>query len=208
MPGVHVIDHPLAQHHLTSVRDVSSGPDAFRRHMKQLVSILALEATRDLGVRERIVQTPLCEAPGRELDSSVVLLPILRAGLAMVEPFLDLIPSAQVRHLGLYRDEETALPVQYYNRLPAEKPADVAFILDPMLATGGSATLAIKALRHWRIETILLVSIIASTKGVEAVLSELPGATVFVCAIDPELNDRKFIVPGLGDAGDRLFNTV
>lgn len=208
MPGVHVVDHPLVQHHLTCLRDATTPPEAFRRHARQLVTMLAFDATRRLQVRERPISTPLCPMTGRELSTSVVLVPILRAGLAMVDPFLELIPQAHVRHLGLYRDEETARPVQYYNKLPADEPNEAAFILDPMLATGGSATAALEALTRWGVKQISLVALIAATTGVEAVQDRFPQTEIHVCGIDPELNSRKFIVPGLGDAGDRMFNTV
>ena len=145
----------------------------------------------------------LAAAPGLALG----LVPILRAGLGMVDPLLDLLPTAEVWHLGLFRDEATARPVAYYNKISEHEAVDVAFILDPMLATGGSARLALSALRDWGVSTIKLLSIIASQEGILQVQSEFPETQVFVCAVDPELNEHKFIVPGLGDAGDRAFNT-
>jgi uracil phosphoribosyltransferase len=134
--------------------------------------------------------------------------PILRAGLGMVDPILDLIPSAEVWHLGLYRDEETAQPVEYYSKLPASGPLDVALVVDPMLATGGSATVALAALERWGVKRLKILSIIAARPGIEAVHRQFPVADIYVCAVDPELDSRKFIVPGLGDAGDRIFHTL
>ena len=141
------------------------------------------------------------------LSQRIGLIPILRAGLGMVDPILNLIPSAEVWHLGLYRDEATARPVEYYSKLPQTKPVDVALITDPMLATGGSATAALSTLQRWGVRNLKILSIIASKFGVEAVQQAFPAADIYVCAVDPELNDRKFIVPGLGDAGDRIFST-
>lgn len=207
MSAAHVLDHPLAVHHLTQLRSVNTGPSAFRLHVRQLVKLLAYEATRDLETRDIEVQTPLCATRGAEVTTTIGLVPILRAGLGMVDPLLTLLPAAQVWHLGLYRDEKTAEPVEYYRKLPVGNPVEQAFVLDPMLATGGSATLALGALRQWGVPRLKLLSIIASQPGVERVQQEFPQAAIHVCAVDPGLNDRSFIVPGLGDAGDRTFNT-
>jgi uracil phosphoribosyltransferase len=201
------VRHPLVQHHLTQLRDQGTSPVEFRALIRRLSTLLAYEATRDLAVQDRLIQTPITSAVGATLTPQIALAPILRAGLGMLDPILDLIPEAEVWHLGLYRDEETALPVNYYNKLPKTRPADVAFVLDPMLATGGSATAAIESLLRWGVPCIKLLSIIASREGVEAVSHRFPETQVFVCAVDDELNSRKFIVPGLGDAGDRTFNT-
>jgi uracil phosphoribosyltransferase len=134
--------------------------------------------------------------------------PILRAGLGMVDPILDLVPTAEVWHLGVYRDERTAKPVEYYSKIPATEPVDVALVLDPMLATGGSAVAALSTLKEWGVPNMKLLSIIASREGVKTIEEQFPQAQVYVCAVDPTLNDRKFIIPGLGDAGDRTFNTL
>jgi uracil phosphoribosyltransferase len=142
------------------------------------------------------------------LAQRVGLVPILRAGLGMVDPILELIPTAEVWHLGLYRDEATARPVEYYSKLPATEPVDVALVIDPMLATGGSATAALAALKRWGVAHTRLLSIIAAREGIQAVQEQFPKTKIYACAIDPELNGRKFIVPGLGDAGDRIFNTL
>jgi uracil phosphoribosyltransferase len=208
MSHVFESDHPLVRHHLTQLRDTNTKPVEFRAAIRRLTSLLAVEASRDLNVRERSIQTPLTEMVGSELQSQIGLVPILRAGLGMVDPMLDLIPDAEVWHLGLYRDEATAQPVKYYNKLPQTRPVDVAFVLDPMLATGGSAIAAIESLRDWGVRSIKLLSIIAAREGIEAVSGWFPEIQIFVCAIDAELNVNKFIVPGLGDAGDRAFNTL
>jgi uracil phosphoribosyltransferase len=208
MSGVFEVHHPLIQCHLTRLRDKSTPPPEFRQLVHRLASLLAYEATKDLQTEAVVVQTPLTSTEGSRLAQRIGLVPILRAGLGMVEPVLELIPSAEVWHLGLYRDEETAKPVKYYSKLPEERPVDVALILDPMLATGGSVMAALTTLRQWGVPQVKLLSLIASEEGVKLVESEFPESQIYVCQIDPDLNDRKFIVPGLGDAGDRIFNTV
>lgn len=202
------VAHPLIQLHLTRLRDQATTPSLFRSSVRRLAALLAYEATKDLTTRETSVQTPLTETNGVELDQRIGLIPILRAGLGMIDPVLDLLPSAEVWHLGLYRDEATAKPVRYYDKLPAQRPVDVAIILDPMLATGGSAMAALMTLREWGVKQAKVVSLIASREGVDTVESQFPEAQIYVCQVDPELNDQKFIVPGLGDAGDRIFNTL
>ena len=208
MSGVFEVQHPLIACHLTRLRDKTTPSPEFRQLVNRLASLLAYEATKDLRTAPVAVQTPLTRADGRQLTQRIGLIPILRAGLAMVEPVLDLIPSAEVWHLGLYRDEETAKPVKYYSKLPPERPVDVALILDPMLATGGSVVAALTTLRDWGVPHVKLLSLIAAEEGVKLVESAFPDSQIYVCQIDPDLNDRKFIVPGLGDAGDRIFNTV
>jgi uracil phosphoribosyltransferase len=202
------VDHPLIKHHLARLRNVLTPPNEFRGLAHCLAGLLAYEATKDLAVESTTVETPLAVAPGGRISQRIGLVPILRAGLSMVDPVLQLIPSAEVWHLGLYRDEETAQPVEYYSKLPAARPVDVALILDPMLATGGSAVSAMAALRRWGVHQLKLLSIIAAPEGVREVQNRFPDSQIFVAAIDQRLNDRKFIVPGLGDAGDRLFNTL
>ena len=199
--------HPLAEHHLTALREASTPSASFRQHLRQLATRLAAEASRDLPTTARPLRTPVAETTGSRLAVTVGIVPILRAGLSMVEPLLDLITDAHVWNLGLYREEETTLPVAYKSHLPVEAQDGVAFIVDPMLATGGSACAALDALRRWGVPKVKLVSIIAAEAGIGRVEREFPGTDIHVCAVDPELNDRKFIVPGLGDAGDRTFNT-
>jgi len=206
----HLIEvrHPLVDHHLARLRDRSTPPSEFRQLLHRLAVLLAYEATQDLVTRETEVVTPLTKTTGRMLADRVGLIPILRAGLGMVEPVLDLIPSAEVWHLGVYRDEATARPVEYYSKIPSSEPVDVALVLDPMLATGGSACSALATLRAWGVPRVKLLSMIASRAGIDKVWTEFPQTKIHVCAVDPVLNDRKFIVPGLGDAGDRSFNTL
>ena len=208
MSIVHEVAHPLIQHHLATLRDKSTPPDEFRRLVQRLAVLLAYEATRDLDTEACEVETPLTRTTARRLSQRIGLVPILRAGLGMVDPLLDLLPEAEVWHLGLYRDEATARPVEYYSKLPDHSPVDVALILDPMLATGGSVIAALQALRRWGVPKVKVLSLIAAPEGISNVTAACPEAQLFVCAIDRELNSRKFIVPGLGDAGDRSFNTV
>ncbi|MFM9964563.1 MAG: uracil phosphoribosyltransferase [Planctomycetaceae bacterium] len=208
MPTAQEVQHPLIQHHLAKLRDKATRPDEFRRLIQRLASLLAYEATRDLSTRALEIETPLTRMTGQQLSQRIGLVPILRAGLGMVDPVLDLLPDAEVWHLGLYRDEATARPVEYYSKLPAHSPVDVALVLDPMLATGGSAIAALQALQRWGVPQLKVLSVIAAPEGINNVAEACPQAQVFVCAIDRELNSRKFIVPGLGDAGDRSFNTL
>jgi uracil phosphoribosyltransferase len=208
MSGVVQVEHPLIQHHLVRLRDKSTPPFEFRLLIGRLAVLLAYEATKDLEVERTAVTTPLTQTEGYRLKQRIGLVPILRAGLGMVDPVLNLIPTAEVWHLGLYRDEETAKPVEYYSKIPPQRFVDVALILDPMLATGGSATLALETLEARNVPDVKLLSVIAAQDGIDLVAKHHPQTDVFVCEIDPELNDQKFIVPGLGDAGDRIFNTL
>ncbi len=205
--SVQVVDHPLVNHHLAELRNKETPSPIFRRIVHRLATLLAYEATKNLTTAEQCVQTPLCETTGRRLDQRLALVPILRAGLGMVDPILELIPEAEVWHLGLYRDEATAQPVEYYNKLPTDHVDDLAMILDPMLATGGSASSACAALSKWGVPNQKLLSIIAAPEGIEALQNDFPDLEIYVCSIDERLNDQKFIVPGLGDAGDRIFHT-
>ena len=206
--GVVPVEHPLVQFHVTQLREQSTCSAEFRSSVRCLSELMAYEATKDLPISQRTVQTPLAEANGVAIAGRIGLVPILRAGLSMVDPVLDLMPTAEVWHLGLYRDEATARPVRYYDKLPEKRPVDVALILDPMLATGGSVTAALQSLREWGVPRVKVLSLIASKEGVDVVSSQFPEAQIYVCQIDPVLNENKFIVPGLGDAGDRIFNTV
>ena len=206
--NVSVCDHPLVQHHLTVLRHRDSTPDQFRQALRRLSVLLAYEATRDLPLAPVRVPTPLARAACGRVRARVGLIPILRAGLGMVDPILDLIPGAEVRHLGFYRDEKTLQPVEYYRKFPAQAPVDVALILDPMLATGGSAVAALRAVREWGVKNCQLLAIIAAPEGIARVRAEFPRTRICVCAVDQRLNRRAYIVPGLGDAGDRQFNTV
>ena len=207
MPGVIRVAHPLVEHHMVRLRAADTPPAEFRAAIGRLATLLAYEATQDLATEPVEVQTPLVTTTGQQLSERIGLVPILRAGLGMVDPVLNLIPTAEVWHLGVYRDEETAQPIEYYNKIQQTQPVDVALVLDPMLATGGSAVAALSALRDWGVPTVKLLAVIAAREGIREVESRFPETQIYVCAIDPELNARKFIVPGLGDAGDRIFNT-
>lgn len=204
---VRCINHPLAAHHLRTIRDATTPTWQFRSAVQRLAMVLGVYATEDLQTHDAIVSTPLAQAPARALSDRVGLVPILRAGLGLVDPILQLLPDAEVWHLGLYRNEQTADPVSYYDKLPATSPVDVALVLDPMLATGGSVCLVVERLQRWGVEDIRVLSVIAAQPGLDRVRREFPKVRLFVGAIDPELDDRQFIVPGLGDAGDRIFNT-
>ncbi len=180
----------------------------FRAQVQRLSMLLAVYATADLLLRPCHIQTPLVEHDGHTLAVRVAIVPILRAGLAMVEPVLQLLPDAEVRHLGMYRDEATALPVEYYRKLPDADPVDVALILDPMLATGGSIRMAADAMKRWGVKDIRVLSLIAAPEGISLLHADLPEVQLFVASVDERLDANKFIIPGLGDAGDRIFNTL
>ncbi|MBX3421257.1 MAG: uracil phosphoribosyltransferase [Pirellulaceae bacterium] len=201
------LKHPLAAHHVSVMRDVSTPAWLFRQQVHRAAALLAFAATEDLPLRPRTVVTPLATTTGQQLASRIALVPILRAGLGLVEPLQSLLPEAEVWHLGMYRDEATARPVEYYCRLPDGDPCDVGFVLDPMLATGGSLVSAIEALQRWGCPDIRVLSVIASQPGVDRLQREFPNLKLYVCAVDPELDNNNFIIPGLGDAGDRIFNT-
>ena len=207
MSGVTEVQHPLIDCHLTRLRDAETSADEFRRLTQRVATLLAYEATKDLRTESVDVATPLTDTQGARLAERIGLVPILRAGLGMVDPVLELIPQAEVWHLGLYRDEATARPVEYYSKLPPGNPVDVALILDPMLATGGSVTAALETLKKWGVGRVKMLSVLAAQEGIDVVSGAFPELQIYVCHIDPILNNQKFIVPGLGDAGDRIFNT-
>jgi uracil phosphoribosyltransferase len=206
MSQVHLVEHSLVQHFLACLRDRSTGAVEFRATVRQLSVLLAYEATKNLATRPVAIETPLAMTEGRRLAERISLVPILRAGLGMVDAVLDLLPDAEVRHLGFYRDERTLQAVEYYKKLPASNPADVALVMDPMLATGGSAVAALDAMKQWGVPQVKLLSILAVPEGIARVTSAFPNTEIYVCAIDERLNDVGYIVPGLGDAGDRIFN--
>ncbi len=203
---VEVADHPLVAHHLAVLRNMRTPPEGFRAALRRLAALLAVEATRDLPLRRRRIRTPLAPAEAQRIAPRVGLVPILRAGLGMVEPVLDLLPEAEVWHLGFYRDERTLRPVEYYCKLPPARPADVALVLDPMLATGGSAVAALAAVEAWGVPRVKLLALIAAPHGLRAVRTRFPSVAIHVAAVDPRLDRNAYIRPGLGDAGDRLFN--
>lgn len=206
MKNVIELDHPLVQHHLLHLRDKRTPPEMFRQIVHRLSILLGYEAAKHLEIEPAQVETPLATAQGGQLKQRIALVPILRAGLGMVDPVLDLIPVAQVWHLGFYRDEKTHKPIEYYKKLPQSEPVDIAIILDPMLATGGSAIAALEATYEWGATEVCLLGMIAAPEGIRNVHARFPDTKLFVCAVDEGLNEKAFIVPGLGDAGDRIFN--
>ena len=209
-PTFHVSSHPAVLHKLAILRDEKTEPKKFREIVRELSWLLGYEALADARVRTRQVRTPIEMTDGHELGERIGLIPILRAGLGMVDAMLELMPTAQVWHLGLFRDERTLRPVEYYNKLPDAASVDLCLILDPMLATGGSATAAIEVLKKWGAVTpvrIKLVNLIAAPEGVEAVATAHPDVQIHAAALDRQLNEKGYIMPGLGDAGDRQFGT-
>ncbi|HEY4189015.1 MAG TPA: uracil phosphoribosyltransferase [Candidatus Limnocylindrales bacterium] len=206
-PNVHVSQHPAVRHKLGILRDEKTEPKKFREVVRELSWLLGYEALADARMQALDVRTPIETMAGEELADRIGLIPILRAGLGMVDAMLELMPTAQVWHLGLFRDERTLRPVEYYNKLPDSATVDLCLILDPMLATGGSATAAIEVLKRWGAVRIKLVNLIAAPEGIEAVLAAHPDIEIHVAALDRQLNDKGYIMPGLGDAGDRQFGT-
>ena len=207
MSNVFESKHPLVAHKLSRLRDIQTEPKKFRELVQEIAALLVYEATADLAVSPRTVQTPLAEMTGYELQQKIGLVPILRAGLGMVEGIWELMPSAEVWHIGLYRDEHTLRPVEYYNKLPLEPTVSVCLILDPMLATGGSATATVDVLKRWGVKKIKFVGLIGAPEGIARMQKEHPDVPIYLAAIDDHLNEKGYIVPGLGDAGDRQFGT-
>ncbi|MFL5802303.1 MAG: uracil phosphoribosyltransferase [Roseiflexaceae bacterium] len=207
MSEVYVSRHPLVQHKLTLLRRTVTEPKKFRELVRELSQLLLYEATLDLPLTSLAIQTPLAPLTGSEIGMRIGLVPILRAGLGMVDPILELIPTAHVWHLGLYRDHTTLEPVTYYNKLPPEANIDLCLVLDPMLATGGSATAAVDILKKWGARRIKFLGLIAAPEGVQALMAAHPDVPIYLAALDDHLNDIGYIVPGLGDAGDRQFGT-
>jgi len=207
MGKVYVSDHPLVKHKLTLLRDVRTEPKKFRELVREISILLACEATRDLQLEAESVTTPMGECAGWRLAEKIGLVPILRAGLGMVDGIWEMMPSAEVWHIGLQRDERTLQPVQYYSNLPVSPTVQVCLILDPMLATGGSAAATVDILKQWGAGRIKLLAIIAAPEGVARMQELHPEVEVYVAAIDRELNDAGYIIPGLGDAGHRMFGT-
>jgi len=208
MSVVHESQHPLVKHKLSRLRDQETNPKKFRELVQEIAALLAYEATADLAITPRSVQTPLAAMTGYELQEKIGLVPILRAGLGMVEGIWELMPSAEVWHIGLYRDEKTLRPVEYYNKLPLEPTVSVCLILDPMLATGGSATATVEVLKRWGVKKIKFVGLIGAPEGIARMQREHPDVPIYLASIDDHLNEKGYIVPGLGDAGDRQFGTA
>lgn len=207
MSKVTIFNHPLIHHKLSIIRDENTNTKDFRQSVNEIANLMAFEATRNLPLKEVKTKTPISLATTYMLDCEVVIVPILRAGIGMVDGIHSLIPTAKVGHIGLYRDPETLQPVEYYCKLPVDAEERDFLVLDPMLATGGSASDAIKLLKQKGCKNIKLVCIIAAPEGVEAVQRNHPDVDIFVAALDERLNEHSYIIPGLGDAGDRLFGT-
>lgn len=207
MGQVFASTHPLVAHKLTRLRDRETDPKKFRELIREIAALMAYEATADLATRPREVETPLARTQGEELQEKIGLVPILRAGLGMVEGVWELMPTAEVWHIGLYRDERTLEPVEYYNKLPVEPTVSVCLILDPMLATGGSAVATVDVLKRWGVKKIKFVGVIGAPEGIALMEEHHPEVPIHLAAVDDRLNEHAYILPGLGDAGDRQFGT-
>lgn len=208
MSNVFPSTHPLVAHKLARLRNKNTEPKKFRELVRELAALLAYEATADLVVTPIQVETPLAVTQGKDLKEKIGLVPILRSGLGMVEGFWELMPSAEVWHIGLYRDERTLKPVEYYNKLPIEPTVSVCLILDPMLATGGSAVATVDILKRWGVKKIKFVGLIGAPEGIRLMQERHPDVPIHLAAIDERLNEHGYILPGLGDAGDRQFGTA
>ncbi|EIT83830.1 uracil phosphoribosyltransferase [Fictibacillus macauensis ZFHKF-1] len=208
MGNVFVLDHPLIQHKLTHIRDVNTGTKEFRQLVDEVAGLMAFEITRDLPLEEIQVKTPVAEATLKVIAGKKLgLVPILRAGLGMVDGIIKMIPAAKIGHVGLYRDPETLKPVEYYVKLPTDVEERDFIVIDPMLATGGSASAAITSIKNRGAKNIKLMCLVAAPEGVEVLQKDHPDVDIYLAALDEKLDDHGYIVPGLGDAGDRLFGT-
>lgn len=208
MSTLHIIDHPLICHKVTRIRNKDTGTKDFRELVDEISLLMAYEVTRDLPLEEIEIETPICKTKSKVVaGKSLGVIPILRAGLGMVNGILTLVPNAKVGHIGLYRDPETHMPVEYYCKLPVDAEERMLIVVDPMLATGGSAIAAISAIKQRGCKDIKLMNLIASPEGVAAVQKAHPDVDIYVASLDEKLNENAYIVPGLGDAGDRLFGT-
>ncbi len=208
MAGLHVMDHPLLQHKLSILRDKDTGVKEFRELVSEIAMLMCYEATRDLALEDVEVETPVTKTVCKRMaGKKIAVVPILRAGIGMVDGIVTLVPTAKVGHIGLYRDPETLEPVKYYCKLPEDIEERDVFVVDPMLATGGSAAAAITFLKEAGCQSIRLLNVLGVQEGVDRVLGEHPDVDIYVAAMDEHLNDHGYIVPGLGDAGDRIFGT-
>ncbi len=207
MKNLTIIRHPLIQRDVTALRDVRTTNDQFRQILSRIAGMMAFVVTRDFAVRPYAVRTPLERTTGYRLRDSIVIVPVLRAGLGMVEGFLNVLPDARVGHVGLYRNEETLEPVDYYSKFPRQLGRSLVLLVDPMVATGGSATAAITFLKNKGAKNIRIACLVAAPSGVRLVTKHHPDVPIFCASLDRELNERGYILPGLGDAGDRIFGT-
>lgn len=204
---LNVLKHPLLTHKLTLLRRKETGTKDFRETLKEIAGLMAYEITRDLAVKDITIETPLGKCHTQELATDVVLVPVLRAGLGMVDGISNLIPTARIGHIGMYRDHNTLKPITYYSKFPLNLSDAVVMVLDPMLATGGSSTDAIQVLKDNGAKTIKLVCVVGAPQGVERIMKDHPDVQIYLAGLDERLNNQGYIVPGLGDAGDRLFGT-
>ena len=208
MSNVHIVEHPLIAHKLTLIRDKTTGVKEFREAISEIAMLLCYEATRDLPLKEIEIETPVAITKSKVISGKkLAIVPILRAGIGMVDGILNLVPAAKVGHIGLYRDPETTLPVEYYCKLPEDISNRMVYVVDPMLATGGSAVAAIDFLKQHGCRNIIMMNIIGCPEGIKAVQEAHPDVEMFLAAVDEKLNEHAYIVPGLGDAGDRIFGT-
>ncbi len=207
MPELHVSTHPLIRHKLAILRDKTTEPKKFRQLIREIAMMMLVDATVDMPIVEITVETPMGAAKGHRMGARLGLVPVLRAGLGMVDGVLEMVPYAQVWHIGLYRDEHTLRPVEYYNKLPIQPTVDVCLVLEPMLATGGSARATIDILKRWGARTIKYLGLIGAPEGVARLHANHPDVPIYLAALDERLNENGYIMPGLGDAGDRQFGT-
>lgn len=203
-----LIDHPCVQHKLAIIRDTETGHKRFRELAKEITKFVCYEALKNIKTKEVTVQTPVASARCRKIDTDIVVIPILRAGVGMLEGILELLPTARVGFVGLYRDEDTKLPITYYESFPRQIEGGTCIVIDPMVATGGSTVAAIDILKENGADDIVVVCIVTCPEGIKVVEEAHPGVRIYAAAIDEKLNEKKYIVPGLGDAGDRLFGTL
>ena len=202
-----VLNHSLIKHKLSIMRDKETSTYIFKQNLDEIAKLMAYEVTKDVPVKEKIIETPICQTVGYEIDHPIVLVPILRAGIGLVDGIRDIIPTAKIGHIGMYRNEETLEPIEYYARFPKCMPESLVIITDPMLATGGSASAAITNIKKRGAQKIILVCLVGVPEGVERIQRDHPDVDITLAVMDDHLNERGYIVPGLGDAGDRLFGT-
>ncbi|MBR3401509.1 MAG: uracil phosphoribosyltransferase [Parasporobacterium sp.] len=202
-----VLNHALIKHKISIMRNKDTSTYIFKQNLDEIAKLMAYEVTREIPLREKIIETPICQTVGYEVDQPLVLVPILRAGIGLVDGFRDIIPTAKIGHIGMYRDETTLEPIEYYARFPKCMPESIVIVTDPMLATGGSASMAITNIKKRGAKKILLVCLVGAPEGVERIQKDHPDVDITLAALDEGLNERGYIVPGLGDAGDRLFGT-
>lgn len=202
-----VLDHALIKHKLTIMRDKNTSTYIFKQNLDEIAKLMAYEVTRNVPLKDKVIETPICQMTGKEIDKQIILVPILRAGIGLVDGFRDIIPTAKIGHIGMYRDEETLIPHEYYARFPKGIEDSLVIVVDPMLATGGSASMAIQNIKDRGAKNILLVCLVGAPEGVALIEKEHPDVDITLAALDEKLNENGYIVPGLGDAGDRLFGT-